>query len=170
MAWAPGAELWQCRALTCPAALPRVAHGARAHKVPAEVLAGRTILTGAQEAGRWHWEEQKAPVWTSRAQSSCHFPPSHVPEAVWMAGKEVTSSSTRTYRSRRAVQHSPGRNHTCTCRCSGSRCPHSGRAPRHRGPVYLWAAEVESGAGRTPPTSPRHAGAVPISQWRPVKR
>lgn len=75
MARVPGAGLWQCRALTCPAALPCVAHGARAHKVPTELLTGRTILTGAQEAGRWHWEERKAPVWNRQGAEQLPLPP-----------------------------------------------------------------------------------------------
>lgn len=44
-----------------------------------------------------------------------------------------------TYQSRSAGQRSLGDSRTCTCQCSGSRFPRSGRALRHRGPAYLRA-------------------------------
>lgn len=79
-----------------------------------------------------------------------------------------------TYRSRSGGQHNLGDSRTCTCQCSGSRCPRSGRVPRHKGPAYLGAEGrpgLSSAGDNCQLSSPgRGRGAVPISQCLPVKR
>lgn len=81
----PGAQWRQHGALTRLAVLPGVAHGARAHKVPAEVLAGRTVLTWAQKARRWHWKEQRALAWSWQGPKPLPLPLSTSPK--WFGGE-----------------------------------------------------------------------------------
>lgn len=149
---APQVPSWKGRhkALTKLAVLPYIAHGAGASIAPAEVLAGSPILAGTKKARGGHWKKSRAKNET-RA-SPLPLPAGHKKELQGKGLKASTELLTvrpiipqvlacppQTYRSRSAGRCSLGGSHTCTCRCSGNRCLHSGRAPMHRGPAYLGA-------------------------------
>lgn len=89
----PGARWRRHGALTRLAVLPGVAHGAHARKVPAEVLAGGTILTRAQKAGRRHCKEQRAPAWSWQGPKPLPLPLSVSPK--WFGGDIQQHSAAR---------------------------------------------------------------------------
>lgn len=170
------------KALTKLAVLPYIAHRAGASVTPTKVLAGSPILAGAKKARGGHWKKSRA---RNETRASPLFLPAGHEEELQRRGLKASSKlltvrpmsllavahPPQTYRSHSAGRCSLGDSHTCTCRCSGNRCLHSGRAPRHRGPAYLGAqgGREPGGAAATCPPC-RGWGAVPISQCLPVKR